>query len=147
LDFGYGNGVDGVFKFIENAEVLAVFFPKFGQSVVIDVRPKEGEAPLVRVVPMARSIADRLRSIKRMRPALPRPQDIIAVPWVGYVDAMKTSGLWAKVVARIEDSDFPEAVEAAERAFNELVRMERRELAQLIMGEQYETLWARPTTN
>ncbi len=147
MDFGYGNGVDGVFKFIENAEVLAVFFPKFGQSVVIDVRPKEGEAPLVRVVPMARSIADRLRSIKRMRPALPRPQDIIAVPWVGYVDAMKTSGLWAKVVARIEDSDFPEAVEAAERAFNELVRMERRELAQLIMGEQYETLWARPTTN
>mgnify|MGYP006219826135 FL=1 len=126
---------------------MAVFFPKFGQSVVIDVRPKEGEAPLVRVVPMARSIADRLRSIKRMRPALPRPQDIIAVPWVGYVDAMKTSGLWAKVVARIEDSDFPEAVEAAERAFNELVRMERRELAQLIMGEQYETLWARPTTN
>jgi len=147
LDSGYGNSVDGVFKFIENAEVLAVFFPKFGQSVVIDVRPKEGEAPLVRVVPMARSIADRLRSIKRMRPALPRPQDIIAVPWVGYVDAMKTSGLWAKVVARIEDSDFPEAVEAAERAFNELVRMERRELAQLIMGEQYETLWARPTTN
>ena len=61
LDFGYGNGVDGVFKFIDNAEVMAVFFPKFGQSVVIDVRMKEGEPPLVRVLPMARSIAD-LRS-------------------------------------------------------------------------------------
>ncbi|HIF71109.1 MAG TPA: hypothetical protein EYQ61_00855 [Dehalococcoidia bacterium] len=146
MDFGYGNGVDGVFKFIENAEVLAVFFPKFGQSVVIDVRPKEGEPPLVRVVPMERSIADRLRTIKRMRPALPRPQDIVAVPWVGYVDAIKTSGLWGKVVSRVEDSGFPEAVEAAEKAFNELIRMERCELAQLIMGEQYETLWARPTS-
>ena len=146
MEFGYGDSVDGVFKFIENAEVLAVFFPKFGQSVVIDVRPKEGEPPLVRVVPMARSIADRLRTIKRMRPALPRPQDIVAVPWVGYVDAIKTSGLWGKIVARVEDSGFPEAVEAAEKAFNELVRMERRELAQLIMGEQYETLWARPTS-
>jgi hypothetical protein len=146
LDFGYGDSVDGVFKFIENAEVLAVFFPKFGQSVVVDVRHKEGEPPLVRVVPMARSIADRLRTIKRMRPALPRPQDILAVPWVGYVDAMKTLGLWGKVLGRIEQTGFPGALEDAENAFNELVRMERRELAQLIMGDQYETLWARPTS-
>ena len=69
LDLGYGSGVDGVFKFIENAEVMAVFFPRFGQSIVIDVRLKEEDPPLVRVVPMARSIADRLRTIKRMRPA------------------------------------------------------------------------------
>lgn len=129
MDFGYGNGVGGVFKFVENAEVMAVFFPKFGQSVVIDVRAKEGEAPLVKVMPMARSIADRLRTIKRMRPALPRPQDILAIPWVGYVGALKTSGLWAKVVARIEATGFPEAVEASDRAFDELIRMERRELA------------------
>ena len=146
MDFGYGSGVDGVFKFIENAEVMAVFFPKFGQSVVIDVRPKEGEPALVRVTPMARSIADRLRTIKRMRPGLPRPQDILAVPWVGYVEAMKTSGLWGKIIDRIEDSGYAEALEDAERAFNELVRLERRELAQLIMGDQYETLWARPTS-
>jgi hypothetical protein len=146
LDFGYGNGVDGVFKFISNADVMAVFFPKFGQSVVIDVRHKEGEPALIRVVPMARSIADRLRTIKRMRPGLPRPQDIIAVPWVGYVDAMKTSGLWGKIVARIEESGYSDALDDAEKAFDELVRMERRELAQLIMGEQYETLWARPTS-
>ena len=146
MDFGYGNGVDGVFKFISNADVMAVFFPKFGQSVVIDVRHKEGEPALVRVVPMARSIADRLRTIKRMRPALPRPQDIIAVPWVGYVEAMQTSGLWGKIIARIEDSGYTDALEDADKAFEELVRMERRELAQLIMGEQYETLWARPTS-
>ena len=146
MDFGYGNGVDGVFRFIENAEVLAVFFPKFGQSVVIDVREKEGEPPLVRVVPMARSIADRLRTIKRMRPALPRPQDIVAIPWVGYVGALKSSGLWAKVVARVEATGFQDAVDATDKVFDELIRMERRELAQLIMGEQYETLWARPTS-
>ena len=143
MDFGYGNGVDGVFKFVENAEVMAVFFPKFGQSVVIDVRAKEGEPPLVRVMPMARSIADRLRTVKRMRPALPRPQDILAIPWVGYVGALKSSGLWGKVVARIEATGYSEAVEASDRPFDELIRMERRELAQLIMGEQYETLWAR----
>jgi hypothetical protein len=74
---------------------------------------------------------------------LPRPQDILAIPWVGYVGALKTSGLWAKVVARIEATDYPDAITAAEKAFDELIRMERRELAQLIMGEQYETLWAR----
>ena len=143
MDFGYGNGVDSVFKFVENAEVMAVFFPKFGQSIVIDVRAKEGEPPLVKVVPMARSIADRLRTIKRMRPALPRPQDILAVPWRGYVGALKTSGLWAKIVARIEATGYAEAVEESEKAFDELIRLERRELAQLIGGEQYETLWAR----
>ena len=143
MDFGYGNGVDGVFKFVDNAEVMAIFFPKFGQSVVIDVRAKEGEPPLVKVMPMARSISDRLRTIKRMRPALPRPQDILAIPWVGYVGALKSSGLWEKVVARIEATGYPEAIEASDRAFDELIRFERRELAQLIVGEQYETLWAR----
>ncbi|MDA1279422.1 MAG: hypothetical protein O3B95_05195 [Chloroflexi bacterium] len=146
MDFGYGDGVDDVFRFIENADVLAVFFPKFGQSVVIDVREKDGVPPLVRVVPMARSIADRLRTIKRMRPALPRPQDIVAVPWVGYVGALKSSGLWGKVVARVEATGYQDAIDETEKVFNELIRMERRELAQLIMGEQYETLWARPTS-
>ena len=146
LDFGYGSGVDGVFKFIENAEVMAVFFPRFGQSIVIDVRLKEEDPPLVRVVPMARSIADRLRTIKRMRPALPRPRDIVAIPWVGYVEAMDSSGLWKKIIARIEETGFPEALAAADKSFDELVRMERQELAQLIMGEQYDTLWARSTS-
>ena len=143
MDFGYGKGVSGVFKFIEDAEVMAVFFPKFGHSVVIDVRVQESDPPLVRVVPMARSIADRLRSIKRMRPALPRPRDIVAVPWVGYVEAMQSSGLWNKIITRIEDSGYAEALEVADKAFEELVRMEQRELAQLITGDQYETLWSR----
>ena len=146
MDFGYGSGVSGVFKFIENAEVMAVFFPKFGHSVVIDVRIKESDPPLVRVVPMARSIADRLRSSKRMRPGLPRPRDIVAVPWVGYVEAMQSSGLWNKIIDRIEESGYAEALEAADKAFDELVRMERKELAQLIIGDQYETLWARSTS-
>ena len=146
LDFGYGSGVDGVFKFIENAEVMAVFFPRFGQSIVIDVRPKEEDPPLVRVVPMARSIADRLRTIKRMRPALPRPRDIVAIPWVGYVEAMDSSGLWKKIIARIEETGFPEALAAADKSFDELVRMERQELTLLIIGEQYDTLWTRSTS-
>ena len=145
LDFGYGSGVDGVFKFISNADVMAVFFPKFGQSVVIDIRVKDGEPPLIKVVPMAHSIADRLRSIKRMRPGLPRPQDIVAVPWVGYVEAIKTSGLWDKIADRIEQSGYVEALDKFEQSFDELVGMERRELAQLIMGDHYETLWARPS--
>ena len=146
MDFGYGSGVSGVFKFIENAEVMAVFFPNFGHSVVIDVRIQESDPPLVRVVPMARSIADRLRSIKRMRPGLPRPRDIVAVPWVGNVEAMQSSGLWNKIIDRNEESGYAEALEAADKAFDELVRMERKELAQLIIGDQYETLWARSTS-
>lgn len=143
MDFGYGDRVDGVFRFIENAEVMAVFFPKFGQSVVVDVREKNDEPPLVRVVPMAQSIAERLRTIKRMRPGLPRPQDIVAVPWVGYVDALKSSGLWGRVVARVEATGNAEAIDATGKVFEELLHIERLELAQVIIGEQYETLWSR----
>lgn len=143
MDFGYGDRVDGVFRFIENAEVMAVFFPKFGQSVVVDVREKNDEPPLVRVVPMAQSIAERLRTIKRMRPGLPRPEDIVAVPWVGYVDALKSSGLWGRVVARVEATGNAEAIDATGKVFEELLHIERLELAQVIIGEQYETLWPR----
>ncbi|GIT17908.1 MAG: hypothetical protein CM1200mP39_07140 [Dehalococcoidia bacterium] len=65
--------------------------------------------------------------------------DIVAVPWVGYVEAMQSSGLWNKIIDRIEESGYAEALEAADKAFDELGRMERKELAQLIIGDQYET--------
>ncbi|GIT59107.1 MAG: hypothetical protein Ct9H300mP19_10550 [Dehalococcoidia bacterium] len=96
---------------------------------------------------MARSIADRLRSIKRMRPGPPRPRDIVAVPWVGYVEAMQSSGLWNKIIDRIEGKLATQKLWKPQiRGFDELVRMERKELAQLIIGDQYETLWARSTS-
>jgi len=146
MDFGYGDGVDGVFKFVDNAEVLAVFFPKFGQSIVVDIRPKDDIPPLVKVLPMARSISERLRTIRRLRPELPRPQDIIAIPWIGYVDVLKESGLWDRVVARVEHSGFDEAVKQIHESFGEIQRLERKELAHLILGEHYETIWTRPTS-
>ena len=48
-----------------------------------------------------------------------------------------------RLLARLAESGSQDAVRAAERALAELRRIERRELAALIRGERYETIWAR----
>ena len=128
---------------METAETMSFFFPMLRRSLVIDLRPSPEDGPLIRVMRVARSAGDRLRSLKRLRPHMPRPRDLVAIPWPVYVDTLVSAGIWDRLLARLAESGSQDAVRAAERALAELRRIERRELAALIRGEQYETIWAR----
>ena len=68
--------LDRVRRNISDAEVLSVFFPTFRRALVIDTRSDDEVGPLVQMMPMARSPQDRMRSIRRMRPSLPRPSNL-----------------------------------------------------------------------
>lgn len=103
--------------------------------------PEDG--PFIRVLPMARGLHARLRSLKRARPHLPKATEIVAIPWPIYVENMVRSGVWERVMKRIESTDSVDALSAAEAALNELRAIESQDLTALIHGGQYETIWAR----
>ena len=48
MEVGYGEEIGEVFKYIKNASVITVFFPKLGRSLVFDLRIKEGYDPLIK---------------------------------------------------------------------------------------------------
>lgn len=143
MDGNYKNDLDLIFKHVDSSEVFAVFFPHLRKSLVVDTRLSEDGAPFIKMMPMARSANDRIRTLKRLRPGLPRAKQFTAIPWVAYVSNLVSSGVWARILGRIKASNSPEAEAAAAEAIEQLRQSERQEMTALIHGKEYETIWSR----
>lgn len=128
---------------IERAEVMSVFFPTFRRALIVDTRYKEGVGPMVRLMPMARSPQDRMRSIRRVRSEFPRPTNLTLVPWQRYVSSLISSGVWDKILDRLKESGDDSVLLACEKALSELRQLENEELSAAITGRNYHTLWSR----
>ena len=126
---------------VDNAEILSIIFPILRKSLVIDNRFDDDTAPLVRIMPQANSGQERYRSIRRLRPHLPRPQNLTTVPWNRYVRSLQESSIIEHVRQRLEQAGYQEANTALTNAFSELQNLERKELASAILGDHYFTIW------
>ncbi len=143
LDGQFSLNIQAVFRHIDKAETFSIALPTIKRALVVDMRVSGGDGPFIRVMPMARSASERLRTLRRMRPALPRAAEILVVPWRSFVDGLVRAGIWERLEKRIEASGSESALESLETAFDELRTAESRELGALLRGEQYEVLWAR----
>ena len=143
MDGNFGLDLDTVIHHVENADTFSIFFPILRRALVVDLREAPGQGPLIRVMPMARSAADRIRSLKRQRPQLPRPTEVIAIPWATYVENVVSSGVWGRLLRRLESGNREDAIRTANACLEDLRRYERHEIGALIRGDQYQTIWAR----
>ncbi|MCE2456558.1 MAG: hypothetical protein J4G14_01910 [Dehalococcoidia bacterium] len=133
--------IDQVIRNVSEAEVMSVFFPTFRRALIVDTRANDSVGPYVRLMPMARSPQDRMRSIRRLRPQFPRPTNLTLIPWQRYVESLVESGVWDQIVDRISQSGDGSAVTACNEALSELRQMERDELVSAITGRNYHTIW------
>ena len=122
---------------IAEAEVITVYFPLIGRTLLVDPRCTADVPAMVRVVPMARDTGERLRSLRRLRPTLPRPDSITMIPWQMRVQTLVTSGVWACLLRRLDDHA------AATACLAQLQGLERTEQLDAILGRRYEALWTR----
>ena len=136
--------IEEVRRNIETAEVLSVYFPLLRKTLLIDTRCSPGEGPMIRVVRMADSLENRLRSLKKLRPGFPRPESITIIPWPKYVASLARLGIWDHIVRRFADLGDPELVRKCEACLRELLTLEQEEVRHAISGENYEVLWSRP---
>lgn len=132
-----------VLRSIDTAEVLALFFPLLGRTLLVDARFDAMEGPLIKVVPMVGSVEERYKSIKRMRPRFPRPENITIIPWPRYIESLRRLGVWDHLVQRMVNSGQAGAVQACREAYQELLQLERSEVMGAIKGQGYHTLWER----
>ena len=92
---------------------------------------------------MVKSISSRAKVLRRARPSYPRIQEILCIPWVGYVETIKSAGLLKQLILRIKKTDSSEAVNSAKEAYKQLLYIQQQDLIQLLSGDRYDTVWTR----
>ncbi len=130
-----------VMKNIETAEVICLYFPILRRALIIDRRTNGDDEPMVKLAPMVDSIEDRFRSIRRMRPKYPRPESITVLPWPKYVDSLVRLGIWDRIVEKFINSGHKKAVTECQATLELLRKLEKAELAAVVMGQDYDTIW------
>ena len=137
IDGGSDLDIEAAIQNVREAEVVCVYFPAFSQTLLVDARTASNVGPMMAVVPMVRTAADRLRSLRRLRPQLPRPESITMIPWGRRVASLVDCGLWQQMLARIDD------IERAEDCMKRLRAMELAEFRDAIIGRAYKSIWSR----
>ncbi len=143
IDGGIGVDIAAIVQNIAEAEVVTLHFPMLRQTLLLDSRSDEHEGPLVTVVPMVNNSAERLASLRRLRPRFERPSSLSMIAWPASVECLRREGVWDAVLARLADSGDARAVAAAGRALSRLRALELVEIRQVIVGMEYRTVWGR----
>ena len=143
MDGDFRVNVDEVLRNIDNAEVISIYFPLLRKTILIDTRFTTEDPPMVKIVPMASTVEDRHRILRKLRPHFPRPKTITLVPWPKYAESLVRLGVWQKVLEIFVHSGHKEAVQACNRTMEELYELERGEISAVITGENYHTMWSR----
>lgn len=142
MDQEFHVDVDEVRRRVGQADVIGLYFPYFGKTLLLDTRRSAFDEPLVRVVPMVASAQERLDAIARIRPRLGRPESLLLIPWPRFVASTKASGIWQILVERLCMADARAEV-GMERCYRELLHEERAELRRAVLGQGYRSLWTR----
>jgi hypothetical protein len=140
LDGGIDLDLDAVRQNIDEAEVVTLYFPLLSITLLLDTRSAYGVPAFMKLVPMARDAGDRLRSLRRLRPQLPRPESITMIPWTRSIAALRRLDIWEHIEERCGDCGEAGAILAR------LEALERDEVEGAVRGRGYETLWRAPST-
>lgn len=142
MDDEFVFSLEDVMTNIDTADVMSLFFPAFRKAVVIDTRSNEEEGAMVRILPMAASPQERLRSIRKLRPKFPRLRTLTLIPWPRYVESLVSMGVWDRIAGRFRDGGQDEVLAECDAVLAELRRLEQSEFAAVVRGENYHTLWS-----
>lgn len=139
----YGVDLEEVFGQIDGADVLIVRFTIIQQRLLVDFRTDLDNPPYTALVGPARSIEERVRSIKRVRPSFPYPEKLMSFQWPHEAKVLISSGVWDRIESRI--AAIGEAgVAQAQAARDELLAAEHAETMAALRGDgAYKTLWER----
>ena len=133
--------IQELLRAVDSAEILSILFPMLRKSLVIDTRFDLENEPLVRLMPQVSSTQERYRSVRRLRAQFPRPQHLTAIPWQRYVRSLGELGVIDRISQRLSQAGYPGPITALHEAVRELRRLEKREIAYAIQGNNYYTLW------
>ena len=142
-DSDFRINLEDALKNITASEVISVYFPMLRKSLLIDIRVSFEETPMIGIAPMVSSIEERSRSLKKLRPSLEIPKSITVLPWPKYIRSLVDLGVWDTILNKLVESGDKELLKRSKLVLEELYVLELRELATVIRGDNYHTIWTR----
>jgi hypothetical protein len=128
---------------IAEADVVSIFFPLLRRAMVIDLRHENDVLPMVKIMPQAGSMDERIAGIERVRPDLGKIRSILGVPWLKSVRNLQQEGVIDGLVQRLVAAGLSpaESERLLRNAVNSLWGIERIAFVSLVKGDGYKTLW------
>ena len=140
----YGVDLDEVFGVIDGADVLIVRFPITQQRLLVDFRTDLDNPPYTALVGPVRSVEERVRTIKSVRPSFPYPEKLMTFRWPREAKVLISSGVWDRIEARIVAVAGEAAIAPAHETRDALLAAEREETMAALRGDgAWKTVWER----
>ncbi len=146
MDNDFSLDLDEILSTLRTSDVVTMRFVVVGQRLLLDFRATEIDGPAVRLVEPVKSVQERYRALKKLRPRLPAPPKIVSIWWPRFAESMKETGVWDVILERVAEAGHPEAVRAAEETLAEVVALERSQKRNAVSGEGFKTLWSASPT-
>lgn len=135
---------DRIIAAIRTGDVICLFFPRLGKTLIVDLRQSVDVRPAVFVENMVGSPEARLKSLERLRPELPLPDDMRLAPWFGFVRTLRETQILDTLLARCDETGDETLAERCREAFQALGELETRFVRAIVRGDMSQTLWQRP---
>jgi hypothetical protein len=141
MDSFYELDRDALAASIARAEHLLFRFVTVSPRLFVDFRSDGEVGPGVHVLRAARTLFERIATIREARPELPLPERLLVVEVPARVRGLKRIGAFPAIRDRLVEMDaFDQAMEL-HLAYEQLQAFEREEIRQAITGDGYRTLW------
>jgi hypothetical protein len=144
MDRDFGIDLSDVFNVIDTAEVIVIRFSLIEKRLLVDTRSTELDSPMIKLVDRVGSAEERFKHLKQLRPRFSAPEKILSFLWPRRVETMREAGVWRRLLDRMEDTGWADALTACEAIYRELLEEERSEVrAAITGGTNYQSLWER----
>ncbi|MFQ5381811.1 MAG: hypothetical protein ACE5EF_09345 [Dehalococcoidia bacterium] len=127
---------------IGSADVVVVRFMTAPKRLLLDFRTSEVDGPYVGVVEPVRSVKERYKDLRRLRPRFELPERIHVIWWPRYVESLRSTGIWDRLQQRIASTGHVPEVAGADKALAELLSLEAGLALDAIKGDGFRTLWS-----
>ena len=132
-----------IIEAIQTGEVVCLFFPRIGKTLVLDLRHTIEIPPGVIIDDMVTRPRDRLERLERLRPTLPPPEELRIAPWAGSVASLEDAGVVSAMLERCAETGDVTTVERCRKAIETLTKIERDQLRAIVRGEMSRAIWER----
>ena len=132
-----------IIEAIRSGEVVCLFFPRLGKTLIFDLRSTQDVPPAVFLEDMVSSPRERLESLQRLRPQFPLPDELRLAPWFGFVRSLRDSGVYDAILERCDATGDTTLARDCREAIRALEQLEERFVRALVRGEMSRTIWQR----
>jgi hypothetical protein len=135
---------DRIIEAIRGGDVVCLFFPRLGKTLILDLRSNDATPPAVFLEDMVSGPRERLASLQQLRPEFPLPDELRLVPWFGFVRSLRESGVYDVILERCAGTGHAMLADACRDAVQDLERLEQRFIRAVVSGSMSRAIWQRP---